>query len=248
MRLTAILKAGARATVKVQKPPGTKPRARASKPKTKSADIAVLDSSSTASSFCFDDLEAEDADLSSDFSGRVHSESYSAQNLSAAFESILKTKVPHLDTPSLSPSEHEQSAHSSAFLAAIHKSTLSTMDSYRTSILTSLALDDPHGRIYSKNVRQMKDILAFEKWRKKLDSNGSRTSRKLKLDRHPISRAPLSSGSLVVRKAIFDRPSVADEALAAAMVKNLWKLDRLVDATVVLAYSGELSVARRSFG
>ncbi|WAR63250.1 hypothetical protein PtB15_18B332 [Puccinia triticina] len=56
------------------------------------------------------------------------------------------------------------------FLAAVRTATLSTLEGYRHSILASLAQDDPNGRIYSKNVRQMKDILAYERWRKKLDS------------------------------------------------------------------------------
>ncbi|KAG0150710.1 hypothetical protein CROQUDRAFT_651948 [Cronartium quercuum f. sp. fusiforme G11] len=237
MRLTSVLRAGGRATAKAQKP--SKPRVRALKPKAESAATSVPEQSSALPLLGFVDLEAEESDRANDFSGRVHSESYSAQNLSAAFDSILSSKVPPLSTPNTSRPEMHESSPQSTFLAAIQHSTLSTMDAYRTSILNSLALDDPHGRIYSKNVRQMKEILGFEKWRKKLELDGPQKGKKTKAERHPITRALLPPGSLAVRKALFDRPSVADEALATSMVKDLWKLDQLVDATVVVAYSGK---------
>lgn len=113
---------------------------------------------------------------STNFSGRVHSESYSADNLSAAFDSILSSSS-KLDrviedhprhTDDRTQTTHDQDS-TQTFLSAVKNSTLSTLQTYRQSILESLAKDDPNGRIYSKNVRQMKDILTFERWRKKLE-------------------------------------------------------------------------------
>lgn len=242
MRLASVLWAGGRATLKAKTT--AKPRVRIPKPKVETrSDLPLAAASPTAgSSLEFGELTTEDHedDESADFSGRVHSESYSAQNLSAAFDSILKTQTTSPSEPTASdhiPNLATQGVQHN-FLAAIQQSTLSTIEAYRTSILNSLALDDPHGRIYSKNVRQMKEILAYEKWRKKLDGFTDE-KKKGKAERHPVSRLLLPAGSLAVRKALYDRPTIAEREVVARLIKDLWKLDQLVDATVVVAYSGK---------
>ncbi|EGF99444.1 uncharacterized protein MELLADRAFT_79454 [Melampsora larici-populina 98AG31] len=261
MRFNSIIRAGARATTKANKKP-TKPRTKTLKPST-SISATSLENSPL---FGIEETEPEANEESNDFTGRVHSESYSAENLTAAFDSLLTNKAQTSSNPIPTTTTNEKdlskpfsrndNTPQTEFLNHIQTSTLSTIESYRTSILNSLKLDDQHGRIYSKNVRQMKEILGFEKWRKKLDllnqidhqDRSIEKKKKSKPERHPITRVLLPPGSLSVRKALFDRPSLSDQDLTFKVLKDLWKLDKLVDATVVVAYSGELLVQKNPFG
>ncbi|KAH9816598.1 hypothetical protein DFH28DRAFT_209394 [Melampsora americana] len=256
MRFNSIIRAGARATVKSKNP-------NRSPVKTPKPTQTTTNTSTSLPIFELDQTEGINSNEElNDFTGRVHSESYSAENLKAAFDSLLNENSSNSNqskstTNFTSTSSDKETNETKKFVSAqdeflniIQTSTLSTIESYKNSILNSLKLDDQHGRIYSKNVRQMKEILSFEKWRKKLNSINSITKpstsskedqkvKKLKKsERHPITRVLLPSGSLSVRKSLFERPSLVDQSLTFKVLKDLWKLDKLVDATVVIAYAG----------
>ncbi|KAA1073643.1 Mitochondrial transcription factor 1 [Puccinia graminis f. sp. tritici] len=176
------------------------------------------------------------------FSGRVHSESYSANNLSAAFDSILSSSsssTPAKASPSFSTgSGHEDgiippgtNEPTQTFLSAVRSATLSTLENYRHSILDSLAKDDPNGRIYSKNVRQMKEILAYERWRKKLDNLRTGTTKN-------STSANSSKTGFSHRKELDERPSISDTLVVQKLINEFWNIDQLVDATVLVSYAG----------
>jgi hypothetical protein len=185
-------------------------------------------------------IEPEDEEPGN-FSGRVHSESYSADNLSAAFDSILSSSssTPAKASPSFSTvSSHEDgiippgtNEPTQTFLSAVRSATLSTLENYRHSILDSLAKDDPNGRIYSKNVRQMKEILAYERWRKKLDNLRNGTTKN-------STSASSSKTGFSHRKELDERPSISDTLVVQKLIKEFWNINQLVDATVLVSYAG----------
>jgi len=178
------------------------------------------------------------------FTGRVHSESYSANNLEAAFDSILsESSTPSSSASTSSSRQKSDDAFPSGtneptrtFLSAVKSSTLSTLEEYRQSILNSLAQDDPNGRIYSKNVRQMKDILAYERWRKKLDNLSPPPP--IKKTSSASSSASSSKSPPTHRKELDERPSISDPQVVHKLIHDLWNINQLVDATILVSYSG----------
>lgn len=204
--------------------------------------------------YIIEQQEQEQEEEQPNFSGRVHSESYSANNLSAAFDSILSSSSSSSSSKKLSaattagkdviPAGSNEATRT--FLAAVKSSTLATLEDYRRSILDSLAKDDPNGRIYSKNVRQMKDILAYERWRKKLDnlalaqqqSLSTTSSTATKKKSPPATPPAASKPSLSHRKELDERPSISDPIVVQKLIHELWHIDQLVDATILVSYSG----------
>ncbi|WAQ93266.1 hypothetical protein PtA15_18A324 [Puccinia triticina] len=226
MRLFRPIQAGGRAIAKQPTPRTSKPRPAADR-----ARMLVAPEEPAA--------EADAEDEPANFSGRVHSESYSADNLSAAFDSILSSSSSPSPPaqPAAAPTDAlPASTHppTNTFLAAVRTATLSTLEGYRHSILASLAQDDPNGRIYSKNVRQMKDILAYERWRKKLDS----------LQGPPAPATP-SKAVLSHRKELDERPSIADPTIVQKLINQFWSINQLKDATILVSYAGLLPYTHR---
>jgi hypothetical protein len=205
--------------------------------------------------YIIEQQEQEQEEEQPNFSGRVHSESYSANNLSAAFDSILSSSSSSSSSKKLSaattagkdviPAGSNEATRT--FLAAVKSSTLATLEDYRRSILDSLAKDDPNGRIYCKNVRQMKDILAYERWRKKLDnlalaqqqSLSTTSSTATKKKSPPATPPAASKPSLSHRKELDERPSISDPIVVQKLIHELWHIDQLVDATILVSYSGQ---------
>ncbi|KAI9629990.1 hypothetical protein KEM48_012402 [Puccinia striiformis f. sp. tritici PST-130] len=149
-----------------------------------------------------DRIEETETEETENFTGRVHSESRK---------------------PSNQPTQ--------TFLKAVKTATLSTLEEYRQSILDSLAKDDPNGRIYSKNVRQMKDILAYEKWRKKLENSSAPSLT-------PTKKSNLVTPIISHRKELDERPSISDTSIAKKLINQFWNLNDLVDGTVLVSYAG----------
>ncbi|KAI9629987.1 hypothetical protein KEM48_012397 [Puccinia striiformis f. sp. tritici PST-130] len=181
-----------------------------------------------------DRIEETETEETENFTGRVHSESYSANNLSAAFDSILsasKTATSLTPVTTTTTVENQSNQPTQTFLKAVKTATLSTLEEYRQSILDSLAKDDPNGRIYSKNVRQMKDILAYEKWRKKLENSSAPSLT-------PTKKSNLVTPIISHRKELDERPSISDTSIAKKLINQFWNLNDLVDGTVLVSYAG----------
>ncbi|POV97359.1 hypothetical protein PSHT_14622 [Puccinia striiformis] len=181
-----------------------------------------------------DRIEETETEETENFTGRVHSESYSANNLSAAFDSILsasKTATSLTPVTTTTTVENQSNQPTQTFLKAVKTATLSTLEEYRQSILDSLAKDDPNGRIYSKNVRQMKDILAYEKWRKKLENSSAPSLT-------PTKKSNLVTRFISHRKELDERPSISDTSIAKKLINQFWNLNDLVDGTVLVSYAG----------
>ncbi|KAI8454753.1 hypothetical protein BY996DRAFT_4549778, partial [Phakopsora pachyrhizi] len=179
-----------------------------------------------------------------DFSGRVHSESYSQQNLSAAFQEILDSnqsdRSKTLTVSDLRVKDEEDGFN--LFRESVRIKTLDTIKDYQASILNSLSLEDPSGRLYSKNVRQMKEILSFEKWRRSSSCDSKDKTQRSKEDDTRVRDDTDLDGKAkmrMIRREVFDRPSIVDRKRIRDLIFNFWKLDRMTDLTILVSYSGK---------